>query len=69
MAGMNKREWKAAHRWSRVVRRLAREAIEDAFIYGTSFQKIDETGIYNIPPEEVIVLPARGDAIFDRGMP
>jgi hypothetical protein len=54
---MTKAEYKEARRWYRIVRNLASEQFVDVMIYGASYQIVDDTGIFNIPPAEVVIGP------------
>lgn len=52
---MTKTQWKQTHRQYRIARMLAHEQMLDQLIYGSSFQLVNEYGIFNIPPQEVFM--------------
>lgn len=50
---MHKTLWKEYHRAWRITQRLHEERMRDRVIYGSAFWIEDDTGIYNIPPNEI----------------
>jgi len=52
---MNRSTYRELHRFERIALRMAQELVIDQMTYGTCFQFCDETGIYNVPPAEVII--------------
>ena len=52
---MTKLQYKELRRQYRIALRMSEELIRDQLIYGTSFQLKDDCGIFNIPPDEMIL--------------